>query len=108
MLTIQLAKLQLLLTMALAQSLGFTLNIVLTCYVRTFFIVFPSSSFQEGCPLCYYTTVVMQCTIQKPLLLLLDIIVVRLQYNDPYGHFGLIGYLRLTHDFVVLAQCAPI
>jgi hypothetical protein len=37
------------------------------CYVCTFFHVSPSS-FQEGCPLRCFTTVVMPYTIQKPLL----------------------------------------
>jgi hypothetical protein len=38
----------------------------------------------------------------------MDIIVIRLRYNDPYGHLGLIGHLRLAHNCVVLVQCAPI
>jgi hypothetical protein len=64
------------------------------CYVRTFFrsvsiIIIPggpsSALLYHNCYAMYNTKVSFVSRV--------DIIVVRLRYNGPYGHLGLIGYL---------------
>jgi hypothetical protein len=51
----------------------------------------------------------MPYTIQKDSFVLrMDIVVILLRYNGPYGHLGLIGYPGLAHNCIVLAQGTPI
>jgi hypothetical protein len=68
----------------------------------------PSSAFSIIIPRGLSSALICHIRYKGLFVLQMDMIVLLLRYNSPYGYLGLIGYLGLKHNGVVLAQGAPI